>query len=378
MAALVSAVMIGQRTDFDLYGGEFPPSNLPLAAVGCGLLWLGWMGFNGGSALSASGGIAVSACVSTQIGAVSSGFVWLTLSWYTAKPSSSALMNGLLAGLAGVTPASGYIGSPATLLLGAILGLASFGAVHVLKRRLRVDDALDVSSVHGVTGIVGSLYIGLFGQKEVNPAGADGWLFGSARLLGVQAAAVVIVILWTAVVTWAILLVCRLLFGSVRVSAEEETVGLDWAAHGEVAYHKLSVLEDWEKRQDTFTHFAPSEREAGWSEEQRRSRSRRTRSSRARPTLIAEVGDDDGENGYEVAVEEEEGEEAKQPTLLINARVVTPGRKGRGKRGKALRGPDALQSPFLPHADMTSALTPPPANDAYRRNDATAHSNGRH
>ena len=346
VAALVSAIMIGPRKDFALYHGEFPPSNVPLAAIGCGLLWLGWFGFNGGSAFSATGGIAVSACVSTQIGAVSSGFVWLVGSWWLSKPSSSALMNGLVAGLAGVTPASGYINSPASLLLGLILGVASFGGVQVLKHRLHIDDALEVSVVHGLTGMIGALYIGLFSQRAVNPDGADGWLYGSGRLMWVQLVAVLVAAVWSAVMTFAILTACRMVFGSIRVSEEEEEVGLDWGSHGEVAYHKLQVLEEWERHQAAFSHFPRSEREAGFEEEQRRRKQQKGKKPRvkAAPPTIDETDD--------------EVKEGPAPVLSIN---VQPVRKGKKKH----RGPGELTSPFLSGSRSESSFIPP-RNDAYR------------
>ena len=270
VSSLVVAVMIGKRKDFAYYVGEFPPSNLPLAGIGCGLLWLGWTGFNGGSALN-GGSVAVSACVSTQIGAVSSGFVWLVLSMWRGKPACSALMNGLLAGLAGITPASGYINSPASLLLGAILGFCSYWAVQLQKHKLGVDDALDVSAVHGLTGMIGSIYIGFFSSVDVNADGANGLVYGGGvRLLLCQVAAVALAAVWSAVVTFVLLLICQYTFaGGIRVSEDEEEVGLDWAHHGEIAYHKLHVLVEWEKRQAKYAQFALTDRELHMEEQER-------------------------------------------------------------------------------------------------------------
>jgi Amt family ammonium transporter len=152
--ALVMAILLGRRKGYDKYHGEFPPSNLPLACIGAALLYMGWFGFNAGSAL-ASDGTAIFAIGNTQMGAVSSGFVWLTLNWIRHHPSLVATINGLIAGLAGVTPAAGYISAQSALGLGVVLGFASYGSVILMKHKLRIDDALDVSSVHGLTGLIG-------------------------------------------------------------------------------------------------------------------------------------------------------------------------------------------------------------------------------
>jgi Amt family ammonium transporter len=133
---------------------------------------MGWFGFNAGSALT-SGSLATSAVASTQIAACASGMVWLCISWGRGKPSSIALINGVIAGLAGITPASGYVSSQSSIVIGLILGVVSYGGVWLFKHKLRIDDALDVSSVHGLTGIVGSLSIGFVSQKGLNPEGKN-------------------------------------------------------------------------------------------------------------------------------------------------------------------------------------------------------------
>ena len=192
--SLVCAVILGPRRGFTEAGNEdpAPPSSLPTALLGCGLLFTGWFGFNAGSALS-SGVLSTSAVVSTQIGACVSGLVWMVLSSACGPsrvegedsaaaaaarrrqgPSLMALMNGTIAGLAGITPASGFIDSQASLVLGAVIGLCTFCTVGILKHRLGIDDALDVSSVHGVSGIVGSLgaYSSLsYNHERVNNTG---------------------------------------------------------------------------------------------------------------------------------------------------------------------------------------------------------------
>jgi Amt family ammonium transporter len=160
ISGVVICVLLGKRKGFSRNHGEFPPSNMLAACLGAMLLWIGWFGFNAGSALSA-GRSAVAAIVSTHIAASASAAVWLFAHWgrYGGRTSLVALLNGAVAGLAGVTPASGYISSLSALVLGVILGFASLVTVSVFKSRLHIDDALDVIGVHGVTGIVGSIFM---------------------------------------------------------------------------------------------------------------------------------------------------------------------------------------------------------------------------
>jgi len=240
VGALVMSIIIGQRKDFMKYHGEFPPSNLPMAALGAALLWMGWFGFNGGSALT-SGSLATSAIASTQIAACSSGCVWLVASWIRDKPSSVAVINGVIAGLAGITPASGYVSSQASIIIGLILGAASYCSVYIIKHKLKIDDALDVSSVHGLTGIIGSLSIGFVSQKSLNPAGADGLFFGNPKLLGLQLLGVTVAALWAAVWTAIIAQIVKRTVG-LTITKEEELDGLDLVDHKEYAYHDLWLV----------------------------------------------------------------------------------------------------------------------------------------
>lgn len=238
--ALVIALYMGRRRDFDKYHGEFPPSNLPLAALGATLLWMGWFGFNAGSAL-ASGAVATSAVVSTQIGGACSGLVWIIISWFKDKPSCVAVINGVIAGLAGVTPASGYINSQSSIILGIILGVVSYCSVHLMKHKLRVDDALDVSSVHGLTGIVGAIFIGFAAESSLNPdLTEDGLVFGGTRLIWVQLVAVAVCGAYAGVVTLMLCFVIDKTLG-IKITHEEEDVGLDIVEHGEYAYHNLWI-----------------------------------------------------------------------------------------------------------------------------------------
>jgi Amt family ammonium transporter len=245
--SLVLSIMLGRRKQFEKYHGEFPPSNLPLAAIGTCMLWGGWFGFNAGSALT-SGAIATSTLASTQLAAVTSGTVWLIASWIRNKPSSMMVMVGIVAGLAGITPASGYINDQSSLVLGLIIGAASYFSMWFVKAKLHIDDALDVISVHGLPGVIGSIAIGFCSETYVNPNAANGLIFhGSARLLGVQTLAVVVTFAYTCVVTFAIAIILQKTIG-LRVSDAEEEQGLDLASHGEYAYHNLWMMEGSEAR----------------------------------------------------------------------------------------------------------------------------------
>jgi Amt family ammonium transporter len=252
-SALLVVIMIGQRKDFDKHDGEFPPSNLPLAVVGAALLWLGWFGFNAGSALS-SDRIGTAAVVNTHLAASASGLVWMFLSMLPergkvtkhaqiarGKPSSVAVINGVIAGLAGVTPACGYIESGPALILGIVLGFSSFASAHFLKRKMRIDDALDVSSVHGLTGLIGGLAIGLFATKSIDPTiKHEGWFYGdnSPKLLGLQFLAVGIATVWSLFWTYLLMLGLRRTT-KWRFSEESERNGLDWRDLHERAYNDL-------------------------------------------------------------------------------------------------------------------------------------------
>lgn len=234
MAALASALVLGRRKGF---GPEIMvPHNLPLAAIGAMLLWLGWFGFNAGSAL-ASGVLAASALLATQIGAATCALVWVCLAWKrTGKPTVSAVINGAISGLAGVTPAAGFISGQWAFVLGIVLGFASYYGIVLIKERLKIDDVLDVSSVHGITGITGALWIGLFASSAINSSGPDGWLYsGSPMQLAIQAFGIGVGALLAFVGTVVILKLIDYTVG-IRVKEEEEDLGLDISFHQEVAY----------------------------------------------------------------------------------------------------------------------------------------------
>jgi len=233
MASLAAALVLGRRKNF---GPQIMvPHNLPLAAIGGSLLWVGWFGFNAGSAL-ASGALAANALLVTHIGASTCALVWVFLSWArTGKPTISAVINGAISGLAGITPAAGFITGQSSFILGIILGFASYGGIVLLKERLKIDDALDVSSIHGITGIVGALWIGIAATQAINPAGPNGLLYGNPMQLLIQAFGIGVAALMAFVGTLIILKIMDLA-GGLRVKEEEEDLGLDISQHSEVAY----------------------------------------------------------------------------------------------------------------------------------------------
>ena len=233
MGALAAALILGRRKD---YGPSIMvPHSIPLAVLGSSLLWLGWFGFNAGSAL-ASGGVAGNTVINTHMASAVSALIWVGLSWMrTGKPSVIAAINGAIAGLAGITPASGYVSVESAFVIGIAVGLGSYLGVLFLKDRLRIDDALDVSSIHGIPGIIGSLAVGIFASLAINPNGVNGLLYGNPQQLLIQAIGVAVAGVLGFGGTYIIMKVINLLIG-VRVSPKVEEAGLDIEEHAERAY----------------------------------------------------------------------------------------------------------------------------------------------
>jgi Amt family ammonium transporter len=203
--------------------------------AGAGLLWVGWLGFNGGSALAADG-IASNAVMTTNAAASAALVTWLLLdTWKTGQATAVGGATGAVVGLVAITPAAGFVTPLAALAIGALGACASFAAIH-LRNKTRIDDALDVFACHGVAGMAGALLTGVFATKSVNPLGNDGLLYGNPKLLGIQAIAVVFTVLFTAPVTFVVL--TRLTFGKLRVPVPDELTGIDITEHGEHAYHE--------------------------------------------------------------------------------------------------------------------------------------------
>lgn len=236
VSALVCALIIGKRRG---YGREpMSPHNLPLTILGAGLLWFGWFGFNAGSALSANG-LAVSAFVATNTAAAAAALTWMFIEWkLVAKPTMLGGATGAVAGLATITPASGFVGPFSAIIIGVMAAAICYMAVAVIKLKFTYDDSLDAFGVHGVGGTIGAFATGLFAQKLINPAGSNGLFFGNASQLMIQSIGIVAAIIYAVVVTFVLLKVLDLVMG-LRVTDEEEVIGLDITQHEESAYTLL-------------------------------------------------------------------------------------------------------------------------------------------
>ncbi len=236
VAAMVAALVLGPRRGFP--DTAMPPHNMTMTVAGAGMLWVGWFGFNGGSALAADGNAAMAILV-THIAAAAGVLVWSTMEWIRfGKPSVLGAVTGMVAGLGTITPASGFVGPGGALLIGLIAGFVCFNATLYVKRVLKIDDSLDVSPVHGVGGIIGTLMAGVFSATSLGVFSGYGFADGIHSMGGqlyVQAVGVVAVALFTAVLTWVILKVVDAITG-LRVSADEEQEGLDIVLHEERGY----------------------------------------------------------------------------------------------------------------------------------------------
>ncbi len=233
MAALVTALVLGRRRGFP--ETPMPPHNLTMAVTGACMLWVGWFGFNAGSALAADGSAGMAMLV-THIGAATGSLAWMFCEWIRyGKPSVLGIVTGMVAGLGTITPASGFVGPLGALAIGAAAGTVCFFATNYMKQSLRVDDSLDVFPVHGVGGILGTMLTGVFAAAAFGGVGyAEGMGMGSQVL--VQLVGVLAVGAWCAVITFVLLKVCDALVG-LRVTAEEESEGLDTVLHNETGYN---------------------------------------------------------------------------------------------------------------------------------------------
>jgi ammonium transporter, Amt family len=232
VAALIAALFIGRRSG--LIAPATEPHDVPMTVLGAGLLWFGWFGFNAGSALGANG-LAATAFVTTNTAAAMAAITWVTISWlHRGTPSVLGAAIGAVAGLVAITPAAGYVTPAAAILIGLGVGVVCYGAA-LLRLRARVDDALDVFSVHGVGGAFGALATGVFATVAVNAAGVDGLIAGNPSQLVIQVIGVAAVGAYSAVATAVILFVINLVV-PIRVAGPAEEAGLDLAQHGEIAY----------------------------------------------------------------------------------------------------------------------------------------------
>ncbi len=232
VSALVVVKMLGNRNGFPRH--LRPPHNPGMTMIGAAMLWVGWFGFNAGSALAADGNAGMAMTV-THISAATASLVWVVIEWLKfGKPSLVGIVTGMVAGLASITPASGFVGPMGGFIIGLAGGIVCYYAVNFVKRKLEIDDSLDVFAVHGVGGILGTLMVAYLALPTFGGAGlADGVSAGSQ--LGVQALGIAATIVWSVVFSWVILKFTGMVCG-LRVTDDEITEGLDLASHGEKGY----------------------------------------------------------------------------------------------------------------------------------------------
>ena len=232
-AALVTALTLGKRRGFPK--SITPPHSPILTMIGGSMLWIGWFGFNAGSALGANGGAGMALLV-THISAATSSLVWMFIEWRRfGKPSLIGIVTGMVAGLATVTPASGYIGVPGGLILGFLGGLLCYLAVDYIRGKLQIDDSLDVFAVHGVGGILGTLLVAFLATPTFSGLGLADGQSGLSQFI-IQFKAIALTVIWTSFFTYLILKITSLIV-SLRVDEQEEIEGLDLRSHGEKGYH---------------------------------------------------------------------------------------------------------------------------------------------
>ncbi|WP_020210425.1 ammonium transporter [Gilvimarinus chinensis] len=237
VAALVAALVLGQRDGFQSVA--MPPHNMTMTVTGAGMLWVGWFGFNGGSALAANGDAAMAMLV-THISAAAGSLAWMTIEWIKfRKPSVLGIVTGMVAGLGTITPASGFVGPGGALVIGLLAGVVCFFMTQAVKRVWRIDDSLDVFPVHGVGGILGTLLAGVFASPNLGVFSGHGFsdaVSGMGEQVWVQFLGVVITFVYTGVITYILLKVTGVLTSGLRVTREEEQIGLDITMHEEEGY----------------------------------------------------------------------------------------------------------------------------------------------
>jgi len=235
VAALVCALVLGPRTGFGKTA--MPPHNMTMTVTGAGMLWVGWFGFNGGSALAADGNAAMAMLV-THISAAAGSVSWMLMEKLRfGKPSVLGIVTGMVAGLGTITPASGFVGPGGALVIGLTAGVVCFFATQAIKQRFKIDDSLDVFPVHGVGGMLGTLAVGIFASSSLGVFSGQGYAEGMdmASQVAVQLTGIVTAALYTAILTYAVLKLVSAITG-FRVTTEEETTGLDIVLHDERGY----------------------------------------------------------------------------------------------------------------------------------------------
>lgn len=236
VAALVAALMLGKRQGYP--SKTSPPHNLPFAVLGAGLLWFGWFGFNGGSALGANGQ-AVNAIVATHFSAAIAGLVWATIEWVrVGKPTCLGMITGAVAGLAGITPAAGYVTPMDALLIGIVASIVAYIFVAIIKEKLGYDDSLDVFGVHGMACVWGTFAVALWATDATPGNDANGLFYGSSELVWPQIKGILVTAVYSGVASWALLKLVDVTVG-VKAGDHDERVGLDLTEHAEHAYTLL-------------------------------------------------------------------------------------------------------------------------------------------
>lgn len=239
VAALICALVLGRRQGY----GQVPmrPHNLPLTTIGGALLWFGWFGFNAGSALKANE-IAAAAFLNTNTAAAAAGLTWMAIDWkINGKPTLLGGITGSIAGLVGITPAAGYVSVESSIYIGVAASFCSYIAITFLKQKLHYDDSLDAFGVHGAGGIAGAVLTGVYADKLINADGNNGWLSGNPGQLYIQLVGILVAILYVSIMTYIILKIVEY-FTGLRVSEDEEQLGLDKTQHEESAYTLLDDL----------------------------------------------------------------------------------------------------------------------------------------
>lgn len=238
ISALVMAIMLGCRRGYKKSGQPLTPNNTPFVFIGTALLWVGWFGFNAGSGLAADG-LAANAFLVTHIAACVSAIVWMVLEWITnKKPTAVGFCTGAVGGLVAITPAAGTVDVAGAFVIGLATALICFCMVAYVKPKLRYDDTLDAFGVHGIGGIIGSILTGVFATRLVTGEnGAQGALYGDWHQLWVQTLVTLFTIVYSAVLTYILFIIVDKMIG-LRVTKEEESIGLDISQHGEIAYEE--------------------------------------------------------------------------------------------------------------------------------------------
>ncbi|TCL75253.1 ammonium transporter [Hydrogenispora ethanolica] len=231
-SALAFSMVIKKRKGFSTVAME--PNNVPFTVIGAALLWFGWFGFNGGSALG-SNGLAVNAFLTTNTAAAAAGLTWMAINWLYRRPSAIGMATGAVVGLVSITPASGFVSPASAIVIGAVGAAISYFCI-MIRNHWKIDESLDVWACHGMGGLWGAIATGIFASKAINPAGADGLLLGNGALLGAQVISAAVVIVFSFAVTYGLAKLIDLVLG-LSVTDAEEQVGLDISQHGEEAYY---------------------------------------------------------------------------------------------------------------------------------------------